>query len=270
MNEAIYKNIKSLPPLDDTVVQIQRVCQDENSNLSDLVAIVERDPMLTANILHSANSPLYGFSREISTIQQAVNLFGMATIRGFALYGAVKKSFNIDLSPYRIRTSDFLSVVTSQNILAFNWYGKVDRSMLVVLAPTSFMMEVGKIVIAKELLETGKVEEFKSGLEKISTPSELSDLERSILDVTNEEVTAKIFEQWNLESEMVDSIYFSNTPDDAPEHIKPCATALKIIKNAINVFGVLTEENINRTLVLLDTYGFEQGKFMEAVQKVKG
>ena len=96
MNEAIYKNIKSLPPLDDTVVQIQRVCQDENSNLSDLVAIVERDPTLTANILHSANSPLYGFSREISTIQQAVNLFGMATIRGFALYGAVKKSFNID------------------------------------------------------------------------------------------------------------------------------------------------------------------------------
>ena len=84
MNESIYKRIKALPPLDDTVTKIQAICKNENSSLNDLSQIIEKDPMLTANILRSANSPLYGFSREVTTISRAVALFGMATISGFA------------------------------------------------------------------------------------------------------------------------------------------------------------------------------------------
>jgi len=107
MNESIYKHIKALPPLDDTIIKIQTVCSDDNSSLNDLSQIVEKDPMLTANILRSANSPLYGFSREITTISRAITLFGMATIRGFALSSAVKKSFKINLDPYGITSQDF-------------------------------------------------------------------------------------------------------------------------------------------------------------------
>ena len=65
MNDSIYKSIKTLPPLDDTVIKIQQICRDDNSVMSDLIDVIKKDPMLTANILHSANSPLYGFSREI-------------------------------------------------------------------------------------------------------------------------------------------------------------------------------------------------------------
>ena len=53
MDENILKKIKSLPPLDDTVLKIQRICVDKNSSLADLVKVVESDPMLTANILKS-------------------------------------------------------------------------------------------------------------------------------------------------------------------------------------------------------------------------
>ena len=50
------KKIKALPPLDDTILKIQRICVDKNSSLADLVKVVESDPMLTANILKSSNS----------------------------------------------------------------------------------------------------------------------------------------------------------------------------------------------------------------------
>ena len=38
MNDSIYKSIKTLPPLDDTVIKIQQICRDENAaiNLRDL------------------------------------------------------------------------------------------------------------------------------------------------------------------------------------------------------------------------------------------
>lgn len=270
MNEKIYKSIKSLPLLDDTVIRIQQVCNDNKSTLMDLVAIIKRDPMLMANILHSANSPLYGFSREITDINRAVSLFGMATIRGFALYGAVKKSFNIDLSPYGLSGQDFLDIVTAQSILVFDWYNQVNREIIGVLAPTSFLMEIGKIIIAKEIIETGKTSKFKEKLREISTPEQLSDLETEIVGVSNEEVTAKILEQWNLEDDMSNAIFYSNSPETAPKHIKPYSIALKITKNAINIFGILSDENMQNAMNLLSSYGFEPDAFLQASKKVKG
>ncbi|EMG30815.1 HDOD domain-containing protein [Campylobacter showae] len=269
MNESIYKHIKALPPLDDTVVKIQAICRNENSSMNDLSQVVEKDPMLTANVLRSANSPLYGFSREITTVSRAVALFGMATVRGFALSSAVKKSFKINLDPYGITNQDFLNISMIQNALMYNWYSKINASDLAILSPASFMLEVGKIVISNELNETGKAAEFKANLKNISNPFDLSELENKIVEISNETVTAKIFEQWNLESELVDAIFYSNNPDDAPEHIKSYSKALKVVKSAVNIFNQLNDDNLQNTLMCLDEYGFAQDKFLEAVAKVK-
>ena len=193
MNDSIYKKIKTLPPLDDTVIQIQRLCADENSSIGDLTKIIEKDPMLTANILRSANSPLYGFSKEITTIARAISLFGMATIRGFALSSAIKKSFSVNLEPYGITSQDFLNISMIQNALMYNWYSKVKPKNLEILSPASFMLEIGKIVLSHELNENKEADEFKSRLANIVYPSDLGLLETEFLDITNEEVTAKIF-----------------------------------------------------------------------------
>ena len=119
----------------------------------------------------------------------------MATIRGFALSSAVKKSFKINLDPYGITSQDFLNISIIQNALMYNWYSKINASELAVLSPASFMLEVGKIVISNELNETGKAAEFKAKLKNISNPFDLSELENKTVEISNETVTAKIFEQ---------------------------------------------------------------------------
>lgn len=269
MDENILKKIKSLPPLDDTVLKIQRICVDKNSSLADLVKVVESDPMLTANILKSSNSPLYGFSREIKNIAHAVSLFGMATVRGFALSSAIKQNIKINLEPYNISNNDFLEISTLQSTFMFKWYSKVDKTMLDVLQPAAFMMEVGKIIIAHELLEQNKDEAFKLALSKIKTPYELSVLERAYVGFSNEEITAKIFEQWNLESELVESIEFSNYPSDAHVSIQPYAAALNIVKQSVNIFGHFTEEFIEKALKLLDEHELHHAPFLETVEQFK-
>jgi HD-like signal output (HDOD) protein len=269
MDSHILKKIKALPPLDDTVMKIQRICTDKNSSLNDLVKVVESDPMLTANILKSSNSPLYGFSREIKNITHAISLFGMATIRGFALSSAIKQNIKIDLSPYDITNNKFLDVSVTQSALMFNWYSKVNREMIDILVPAAFMMEVGKIIIAHEILEQKKEEEFKTKLKNISAVSELSNLEKEVVGFSNEEITAKIFEQWNLESELVESIRCSNVPQDTPEHILPYAKALFIVKNSVNVFHQLDDETLNSVSDLLESYDLDKDTFFNAVEKVK-
>ena len=269
MNESIFKSIKNLPPLDDTITKIQQICHDENANMSDLITVIKRDPMLTANILHSANSPLYGFSREISDVSQAVNLFGMATIRGFALYGAIKHSFKMDLSPYNINGTKFLDIVSAQSILTFDWYSKVNRSALNVLAPSSFLMEIGKIVVAKELIESKKTDEFKAKLANINTVEELSQLESQLVGSNSEEVTAKILEQWHFEEEIVQSIKYLSKTSEAPKEIKNYAIALNAVKTSINVLNKFKQEDIQRALNFVEKNGLDKEKLSLALQKVQ-
>ncbi len=269
MNESILKKIKTLPPLDDTVIQIQRIHADENSSINDLTKVVEKDPMLTANILRSANSPLYGFSQEITTIARAISLFGMATIRGFALSSAIRKSFSINLEPYSITGQDFLNISIMQNTLMYHWYSKINPKKLEVLSPASFMLEVGKIVLAHELVENNQDIEFKEKIKKTTGSVDLALLETEIFDMTNEEVTAKIFEQWNLETELINSILYSNNPEEAPDHIKEYARALKVVKTAVNIFNQLDDVSVNNATLLINEYGFERDTFLMAVSKVK-
>lgn len=225
--------------------------------------------MLTANILHSANSPLYGFSKEVTTIARAISLFGMATVRGFALSSAIKKSFNITLEPYSITANDFLNISIMQNALMYNWYSKIKPKDLEILSPASFMVEVGKIVLAHEISENDMTALFKERLKAVTHPSDLALIETEMLETTTEEITAKIFEQWNLESELVGAILYSNNPEEAPKHIKEYSKALRVVKTAINIFNQLDETSIQNTLLLLDEYGMDHDTFLMAVSKVK-
>lgn len=268
MNDSIYKSIKTLPPLDDTVIKIQQICRDENATIGELVDVIKKDPMLTANILHSANSPLYGFSREITEINQAVNLFGMATIRGFALYGAIKQNFKIDLGPYSLNSEQFLDIVSTQNALAFDWCKKLGGEFLNVISPASFLMEVGKIIIAKELIESGKADEFKKAFDEIKSLKELNELEISLVGVDSEEVAAKILEQWNFEYKVVESILYINDFANAPTEIRDYSAVLNVVKNVVNVFSKFSEEGVAAAKANLKTAGLNESGFNQALEKV--
>lgn len=268
MDENILRKIKSLPPLDDTIILIQRICTDKNSSLGDLVKVVEKDPMLTANILKSSNSPLYGFSREIKNISHAISLFGMATVRGFALSSAIKQSMKINFTPYNITNGRFLEISTYQSALMFNWYGKVDRSLLDILQPASFLMEVGKVVLANILIENNTYAPFLERIKSIRTLFELSELEQQTHGITSEEVTAKIFEQWNLEEELVEAIRFCADPEHAPVAIRPLALPLHVVKTAVNILDQLSLTSIDNAKALVAKADFNQDFFCDAVKKV--
>jgi HD-like signal output (HDOD) protein len=190
-------------------------------------------------------------------------------IRKIVLNILEKQNIKIDLTPYRISNTTFLDISTLQSTFMFKWYSKVNKAMLDVLQPAAFMMEVGKIIIAHELIEQQKNEAFQTALALIKAPHELSALEKEYVGFSNEEITTKIFEQWNLESELVESIKFSNDPFKAAEHIKAFSAALNVVKNSINIFGQLDDASIARSLKLLDEYGLNHEPFLQTIEQFR-
>lgn len=264
MTEALLQNIKKLPPLPESAMQIEAVYHDPDSTFNDMVKILEKDPLLTADILKAANSPLYGFSREINAISQAVGLFGMGTVRGFALASIVKKSFTLDLSPYGISNEQFSNLSKKQHALMTSWLLRKEPKLLGVLSPAAFLVEIGKVLIAQTLIADNKVDAFKSKIEEHGGNLEAAEMD--VVETNTPEVSATIFTHWRFEPRLVDTIKSCMHPDEANEEDKKEAQTLHVVRVAIPVTGEITEESINEAKELVTKYDLDMASFEKALE----
>ena len=266
MTEEILKKIKQLPPLPESAMKIEAVYQNPDSNFNDMVKILERDPLLTADILKAANSPLYGFSREINAISQAVGLFGMGTVRGFALASIVKKSFSLDLSPYGISDDMFSSLSKKQHGLMTAWCLRKENKLLGVLSPAAFLVEIGKVLIAQQIIADGKQEAFRNALLEFG---DVEAAERSIVGVDTPEVSATIFSQWKFEDKLVDVIRNCQNPEKAKEEDQRPAKILQVVRVAVPINGVITDASVSAAKELITQYDLDMESFDKAIENAR-
>ena len=73
-----------LPILPAHFYQLQQLCQDPCAEVSQLTAVVARDPVLVGRILQLANSPFMGYSRATNAIEEALLRLGFALVLGLA------------------------------------------------------------------------------------------------------------------------------------------------------------------------------------------
>ncbi len=79
------RNAQSLPALPATAMEVLRLTQSDDSSVDALASAIEKDPALTAKLLRTVNSPLFGVRREVRSVKQAVGLAGQRSIRVMAL-----------------------------------------------------------------------------------------------------------------------------------------------------------------------------------------
>lgn len=265
MKSSIIDNIKALPPLSSTIIKINQIYADENSTLSDMASVIEHDPMIIANILKIANSPLYGFGREINSIPQVVSLFGMSMTRSIAIGNSIRKLLNVDMQPYNVTSDEFARVSSLQAALTLNWYKKIDKKKAEKLYLAAFLQETGKILIASEVIQNDEVTSFAS---EVENSNNLSMLERAYVNASCGEVTALVFKHWGFDSEFIEMIKHSDAPSSAPDEIKEFATALNIVKTIIPINKPFSEMGINFGLKKALDAGYKVELLEESINSI--
>lgn len=266
MTDDILKKIKQLPPLPESAMQIEAVYQDPDSSFNDMVKILEKDPLLTADILKAANSPLYGFSREINAISQAVGLFGMGTVRGFALASIVKKSFALDLSPYGIDNDMFSALSKKQHGLMTAWCLRKENKLLGILSPAAFLVEIGKVLIAQTIIAESSQEAFRDALTELQ---DVEAAERKVTGVDTPEVSATIFKHWRFEEGLVDVIANCQNPEQAEPEDQRAAQILHVVRIAVPINGVITEASVEAAKELINKYALDMESFDKALENAR-
>lgn len=242
MKNSIIESIKSLPPLSKTIIDINQVYADADSSIGDLAKAIEPDPMIVANLIKAANSPLYGFGSQIRNISQAVSLFGMSMTRSIAIGNSVRKLLNVDMKPYGITSDEFADISSKQAKLILSWYKTIDKEKADKLYLAAFLQETGKILISSDIIQEDEDVSFKSEIEMTNN---IAQVEKSYVEVSTADVTAAVFEHWGFDAEFVDMIKYADNPSAAPEDVKEYATALNIVKTIVPMNKPFGEGSIN-------------------------
>jgi len=254
LKSSIIDSIKSLPPLSATILEINRIYADPDSTISDMAKAIEHDPMIIANLLKAANSPLYGFARQIKNAAQAVSLFGMGMTRSIAIGNSIRKLLNVDMKPYGVSSEKFAKISTLQATLALNWYKKIDKKKAEKLYLAAFLQETGKIIIASDVIQEDEDISFAS---EVEMSNNLAAVEKAYTNMTCGEVTAIVFEHWGFDKEFIEMIKYSDSPSSAPDDVKEYSTVLNIVKTAIPINKPLSEMGINFALKKADDAGYD-------------
>ncbi len=83
--EARLSSLRSLSTLPAVMAEVLRICEDPETPISDLAEIIRRDPALSTKVLKIVNSPYYGQSQQVASIQSAVLTLGSAQVKALAL-----------------------------------------------------------------------------------------------------------------------------------------------------------------------------------------
>ncbi|MCF6309424.1 MAG: HDOD domain-containing protein [Sulfurimonas sp.] len=255
MKSSIIDGIKALPPLSTTIIEINRIYFDDDSTINDMSKVIERDPMIVANLLKTANSPMYGFGREIKNASQAVGLFGMSMTRSIALGNSIKKLLNIDMEPYGITSEKFAHISGLQAALMLQWYKKIDRAKADGLYLAAFLQEIGKILIASSVIQEDEVTSFSN---EAKNSHNLAMVEKAYTGLTCGEVTALVFKHWGFDSEFIEMIKYSDNPSAAPQNLQEFCIALNIVKTLVPVNEPLSEMAINFGLKKAEDAGYNR------------
>jgi len=251
-NKKIGEFIQTLKPLPNTIFKIVNVCDDENSAIIDLIKIVKTDPIITANILKSANSPLYGSTR-LTTIDQAITRLGKRAIKALAMCGMFKNLNPLNLSAYEIDEDTFSKVSMSRLSLILKWYSKVSIADLSILTSTALLGNIGQLLISKELINIQQDDNFQ----KLYTEFDIRYAEESIMHITTTMLSAQILNHWKLSNDIVDIISFSDNPLEAPDEFKKLAVANHIVYSLIDIVGNVSDHIPKDVLVLMKKFDLD-------------
>ncbi|EAH7248735.1 cheVAW transcriptional regulator CheP [Campylobacter jejuni] len=227
MNELLLKSVEVLPPLPDTVSKLRKYVSEANSNIETMkvAEIISSDPLMTAKLLQLANSPYYGFTREITTINQVITLLGVGNIINIVMADSIRDNFKIDVSPYGLNTQNFLKTCNEEATFIANWLNDEDKKLSHLLVPCAMLLRLGIVIFSNFLIQNHKDKDFLAFLNKSEN---LALVENEFLGVDHISFLGFLLHRWNFDDVLIESICFVRTPHAAREKVKKSAYALAI------------------------------------------
>jgi len=229
LKDRIFRTLKDLPPMPQVVQKARKVLADPDSSFSDLAKVIETDQGIVTRILKMANSPYYGLSGNVSSVQHATVVLGGQTLMELLNLACSSEILGKTLEGYDLASGDLwshsLAVATGSQIIA----KKVHPSLEQDAFAAGLIHDVGKIILDPYVLE--RKEKFQAFVQDGKESFLLA--EKEILGFDHAELASEVCEQWQIPHHIALSIRYHHDPtpsgDDILSYIVHMADAIAIM-----------------------------------------
>ena len=266
MNNNLTQKIDSLPPLPETIMELEKFKKSSEKDPDQLLAIIEKDPLIVSTLLKVSNSAMFGFNSSVETLGRALGLLGVNFTLSIAFGSAIKNSLDTDLKAYDIHSDDFMRVANMASNLINLWISRVDFNLKEELLLPVFLQETGKFIVSDLAKDQGAVDKF---LTEIKSGKELSDIENNFFQTSTSKVTAAIFKHWNLSDKLIAMIEYVDDIENCPEEYKEEAQILHIAKLACNITDPLSDASCEMAIEKAKEFGLDTKPLEKAIEKMQ-
>lgn len=202
-----------LPPSPRIFGKLSKLLRDPETDLKDIIDLVNADSSLTANVLRLSNSAMYSMGMSVDTLDEAINRIGFRELFKLVGIAATREAFAEDNRAYRISGSQLwensLACGIAMEVLARK-IGMDDQEAYTI----GLLRNMGKMVI--DLCLKGE-EGFPSYAAESGLP--LIQWEENNFGVTNPTVAGFILVSWHFPEETSNTIQFQYEPEKAPRKL---------------------------------------------------
>lgn len=206
----IIKLIDKLPRFSTTVTKIMQLSSDPRSSPKDIINAISMDPSLTAQVLKMINSAYFGVPYKVVSLNRAVVMLGLNTIKNVAIGSSVATN---------MKMRDDFKWFTGEEFWEHNLGVAVGAKMIAekVGIPSTereeffiagLLHDIGKMVFVQHVTR-----EFAEVIDPEKTSGEIvHELETNAFGINHAELGSVMAEKWQLPQLLSETISQHHDP----------------------------------------------------------
>lgn len=180
-------------------------------DISHVTGLIEKDPVLSAQVVRSANSAAFQRLQQVESVRHAVVMVGLSSVRRFALSRTISNLFSRPS-----RSSVF-------SLTRFNLHSVAVGTLMELLADEVPLEERDAAFLCGLLHDVGKLliaiampDQYKKVLEVVAVSGDpLVACETAVLETNHAELSAMALERWGLPESVQAAVALHHDPDSA-------------------------------------------------------
>ena len=175
--------------------------QNEDSSLSEIVAVVMEDPIISAHLMKVANTALVGARREIRSVSSAISQIGFERTK-VHIWGISAKALFSSPRLSEIWNHSIHTAQAARNLAEAS--GKVDPDEACL---TGLVHDIGQLVL------NALGQPYENGFTRLRAKGAYAvDIERQLCGSTHAQIGADLLASWSFPADMVETVRQHHTP----------------------------------------------------------
>ncbi|ARU58402.1 MAG: HDOD domain-containing protein [Pseudomonadales bacterium] len=240
--------VGKLPSLPHVLVELLHCCQQDSATFQSIADIISKDVAITARVISMANSPFYYRGQTINSIEKALFLLGLDTVKTIVITASVQQffsSFNTTRIQYlkQFWAKSLFCALMARTLAKLTAYAQPEEAYL-----TGLLLNLGELVLGSNYAD-----QYRQVQDLIAdNPRDKQiELENELFMTNHCEVGAWLSQEWGLSEFTGDAIRYHHSPLDTVLDAHPlvkilylsnqCATQLMLssgfAENPLDSFG---------------------------------